>query len=79
MAVNAREQRGLEIEARSKIERRGDFLSHYHVQSNAESTFSSMKRVFGKTLRSRTPEAQTNELLFEGDRPQRGVRGSLDL
>jgi len=45
--------------------RRDEFLSHYHVRSNAESTFSSMKRVFGDTLRSRTPEAQVNELLLK--------------
>lgn len=45
--------------------RREEFLSHYHARSNAESTFSSMKRVFGDTLRSKTVVAQTNELLLK--------------
>jgi transposase len=45
--------------------RRDEFLAHYHVRSNAESTFSSMKRVFGDTLRSRGRAAQTNELLLK--------------
>jgi transposase len=45
--------------------RREEFLNHYHARSNAESTFSSMKRVFGDTLRSKTPAAQINELLFK--------------
>jgi transposase len=44
--------------------RRDEFLMHYHARSNAESTFSSMKRVFGDTLRSKTVAAQTNELLL---------------
>jgi transposase len=44
--------------------RRDDFLTHYHARSNAESTFSSMKRVLGDTLRSKTVAARTNELLF---------------
>jgi transposase len=41
-----------------------EFLPHYHRRSNAESTFSMMKRVFTDTLRSKTVEAQTNELLL---------------
>lgn len=45
--------------------RRDEFLMHYHARSNAESTFSSMKRVFGDTLRSKTVAAQTNELLLK--------------
>lgn len=45
--------------------RRDEFLAHYHVRSNAESTFSSMKRVFGDTLRSKTRVAQINELLLK--------------
>jgi hypothetical protein len=36
----------------------------YHARSNAESTSSSMKRVFGDTLRSKTTNAQVNELLL---------------
>ena len=45
--------------------RRDDFLAKYHARSNIESTFSSMKRVFGDTLRSKTRVAQTNELLLK--------------
>jgi transposase len=41
-----------------------EFLPHYHKPSNAESTFSAIKRVFGDTLRSKNTEAQTNELLL---------------
>lgn len=44
--------------------RTDEFLPHYHKRSNAESTFSIMKRVFTDTLRSKTVEAQTNELLL---------------
>lgn len=41
-----------------------EFLPHYHKRSNSESTFSAMKRVLGDTLRSKTEDAQTNELLM---------------
>jgi transposase len=41
-----------------------EFLPYYHKRSNVESTFSMMKRVFTDTLRSKTEEAQTNELLL---------------
>jgi transposase len=44
--------------------RSDEFLAHYHRRSNVESTFSIMKRVFRDTLRSKTMEAQTNELLL---------------
>ncbi|MCU1350710.1 MAG: Transposase, family protein/SWIM domain fusion, partial [Acidobacteria bacterium] len=44
--------------------RTDEFLPHYHKRSNVESTFSMMKRVFTDTLRSKTVEAQTNELLL---------------
>jgi transposase len=44
---------------------REEFLSHYHARSNAESTFSAMKRKFGETLRSKTPTAQRNEMLLK--------------
>ena len=43
---------------------RDEFLARYHMRSNAESTFSAMKRLFGDTLRSKTMVAQMNELLF---------------
>jgi transposase len=42
-----------------------EFLAHYHRRSNAESTFSAMKRVFGDTLRSKNEDAQKNELLLK--------------
>jgi transposase len=45
--------------------RREEFAATYHKRSNAESTFSSMKRVFGDTLRSKLPAAQVNELLLK--------------
>lgn len=41
-----------------------EFLPYYHQRSNAESTFSSMKRVLGDTLRSKGEDAQRNELLM---------------
>ena len=44
---------------------REDFLSFYHKRSNAESTFSAIKRVFGDCLRSKNPVAQVNELLLK--------------
>lgn len=45
--------------------RRDDFLARYHARSNVESTFSSLKRVFGDTLRSKGLDAQVNELLLK--------------
>jgi transposase len=44
--------------------RSDEFLPHYHRRSNAETTFSMMKRVFRDTLRSKGEDAQTNELLL---------------
>jgi transposase len=44
--------------------RMDEFLPYYHKRSNAESTFSMMKRVFTDTLRSKGFEAQTNEVLL---------------
>ena len=44
---------------------RDQFVSMYNARSNAESTFSAMKRKFGDTLRSKTPTAQTNEALLK--------------
>jgi len=43
--------------------RQEEFLRHYHSRSNAESTFSMMKRKHGDFLRSKTPTAMVNELL----------------
>lgn len=42
-----------------------EFLADYHERSNAESTFSAIKRKFGDILRSKTPVAQRNELLLK--------------
>jgi transposase len=42
---------------------RDEFLTHYHVRSNAESTFSMLKRTLGDSLRSKTDAALKNELL----------------
>jgi transposase len=44
---------------------RDEFLAAYHVRSNIESTFSSMKRKFGDTIRSKSPIAQVNEMLLK--------------
>jgi transposase len=44
---------------------RDEFLASYHRRSNAESTFSAMKRKFGEIIRSKTPVAQRNELLLK--------------
>jgi len=40
-----------------------EFLEHYHKRSNAESTFSAIKKKFGETIKSRNRIAQKNELL----------------
>lgn len=40
-----------------------DFLLHYHKRSNVESTFASIKRKLGDTLKSKNDTAQVNELL----------------
>lgn len=42
---------------------KADWLPLYHRRSNVESTFSSLKQVFGPTLRSRNPDALVNETL----------------
>ncbi|MGH9254296.1 MAG: transposase, partial [Vicinamibacterales bacterium] len=44
---------------------RDEFLARYHRRSNAESTFSAMKRKFGDSLRSKTRVARVNELLLK--------------
>jgi transposase len=43
--------------------RREEFLQHYHARSNAESTFSAIKRKFGDAVRSKTDVAMRNEVL----------------
>lgn len=42
---------------------RQDFLAKYHKRSNVETTFSMIKGKFGAFVRSKTPVAQTNEVL----------------
>jgi hypothetical protein len=44
---------------------RDEFLKHYHSRSNVEGVFSSMKRKFGGSLRSRKHEALVNEALLK--------------
>jgi transposase len=44
---------------------RAEFLAHYHRRSNVESTFSSVKRKFGGSVRSKLPAAQFNEVLLK--------------
>lgn len=42
---------------------RDEFMLHYHKRSNVESTFASIKRKLGDTLKSKNDTAQKNELL----------------
>jgi hypothetical protein len=42
--------------------RRDEFLTHYHQGSNAESTFSAIKRKFGDAVRSKSDTAMKNEV-----------------
>ncbi|HTV74660.1 MAG TPA: transposase [Candidatus Acidoferrales bacterium] len=42
---------------------REEFLQHYHKRSNVETTFHMIKSKFGSRVRSKTPVAQTNEVL----------------
>ncbi len=42
---------------------RDEFLPHYHMRSNSESTFSMIKRKFGGSVRSKLQPAQFNEVL----------------
>lgn len=44
---------------------RDEFLTSYHRRSNAETTFSAIKRKFGDIIRSKTAIAQRNELLLK--------------
>jgi transposase len=45
--------------------RNDEFLTHFHQRSNAESTFSMVKRKFGASVRAKTPAAQLNEVLLK--------------
>lgn len=42
---------------------REEFMKHYHKRSNVETTFYMIKTKFGEYLKSKTKEAQINELL----------------
>lgn len=42
-----------------------EFMAHYHVRSNGESTFGALKAKFNDTLKSKTTPAQINELLLK--------------
>jgi transposase len=42
---------------------RQEFIAHYHKLSNVESTFSMIKAKFGGFIRSKSPVAQTSEVL----------------
>ena len=44
---------------------REEFRSHYHQRSNVESTFSAIKRKFGPGVRSKSLDAQFNEVLLK--------------
>jgi transposase len=44
---------------------RDEYLSHYHLRSNAESTFSAVKRKFGSSVMSLTDTAMVNECLVK--------------
>ena len=44
---------------------RGEFLEHYHKRSNVETTFHMIKAKFGPAVRTKTPVAQVNEVLFK--------------
>jgi transposase len=45
------------------IYRQDEFQAHYHLRSNVESVFSSVKRKFGSAVRSKKFVAQVNEVL----------------
>lgn len=44
---------------------KGRFLHHYHQRSNVETAFSSVKRLFGASVRAKLPTAQVNEVLLK--------------
>jgi len=41
---------------------RGEYLTHYHARSNAESTFSMVKAKFRDHVRAKTDTAMVNEI-----------------
>jgi transposase len=43
--------------------KRDEYLQHYHLRSNVESTFSAVKRKFGDSVRSKNDVAMVNEVL----------------
>ncbi len=43
--------------------RREEFMKHYHLRSNVESTFSMVKARFRDSVRSKTDVAMKNEVL----------------
>lgn len=45
--------------------RQEEFMQHYHVRSNVETTFSMMKRKSGMKLRTKNDLSQTNEILVK--------------
>ena len=45
--------------------RRDEFLAHYHVRSNAETTAMMLKAKFGASVRAKLPTAQINEVLLK--------------
>ncbi|MGH7440631.1 MAG: transposase [Polyangiaceae bacterium] len=44
---------------------RDEWLVHYHKRSRIESTFSSVKRVYGASVRAKKPDAMVNEVLLK--------------
>jgi transposase len=42
---------------------RAEFMEHYHKRSNIETSLSMVKRKFGTFVRSKSPDAQVNEVL----------------
>lgn len=47
------------------IYNRDEFMEHYHKRSNVETTFFMIKAKFTDLVRSKTPTAQTNEVLLK--------------
>jgi transposase len=42
-----------------------EFMKHYHLRSNVETTFFMIKSKFNETLKGKTRQAQENELLLK--------------
>lgn len=47
------------------INRREEFLAHYHKRSNAETVFAMIKRKLGTKLRNKKDISQENEILLK--------------